>query len=565
MLRVSQMLRAVIALHVMTALLASAADAQVSPGQLAQSIDDHIDRRLKSESIEVSPPIDDTAFLRRVTLDLAGRIPTAAEWEAFKKDESVEKRRQVIQRLIDLPDFAYHQRNEIDLLLQRSQEYNSQWREYLLEATFENRGWDQLFREVVTPDLVSPDDQRPTAFLAKRIKDLDTITNDASILWFGVNIACAKCHDHPLVLDWTQAHYYGLASFFKRTYRGRNGSLGERFDGNLKYTDIYGDEHQAKFQFLTGAVVEEPESNLNEARLKELEQAIKKAEREDSAEPPPQPEFRPRTELVEIALAERSQSFFAHNIVNRTWARLLGRGLVHPLDQMHSENPPSHPELLNLLSDDLIANGYDLRRLVHSIVLTKVYSRPLQSVSRSDEAITPASNASNTESATEASGGQGDMFAAAKPRPLSPHQLSLSYRIATANPDQLLGWTDPESWTEQRRQLEQRSESVARQLAIPAERFQVPISEALWFSNNPSVHNDYLNASRARLVGHLQTIDDDIQVIQQATRSVLSRDPRPEEISTMLDYLAARLDRRTAAVEHLVWALLSTPEFRFNH
>ena len=514
--------------------------------QLAALIDEHVDRRLNDENVHAAEVVSDPKFLRRVTLDLAGRIPTARELESFLESDASDKRGATVKRLLDSPDFAYHQRNELDLLLQRRQEYNRNWREYLLEATRENRPWDRMFREILAPGQALPQDRRPAAYLRARVDDLDTVTNDTSILWFGVNVACAKCHDHPLVFDWTQAHYYGLASFFKRSYRTRAGFLGERFRGQLKYTTTAGEEHDAEFQFLSGETVDEPDLKLDGERLKQIREAIKQAERDDSAEAPPQPEFRPRQELVELALADRQQRFFAKNIVNRIWARLLGRGLVHPLDQMHSENPPSHPALLKLLSDDLIANGYDLKRLIQAIVLTKTYAR-------------------NTWHDGLGERPPEETFAVARPRPLSPHQLSLSWKVASTSPEALAGWTDAESWPEERQRLEDRCESVARRLAIPDDRFQVPITEALWFSNNPSVRNDYLDGGAGKLVGHLKTVDDDAELSGIATRAVLSRNPTAGEVEAMAGYLAERKDRREAGIRQLVWALMSSPEFRFNH
>lgn len=535
-----------IAAAAVVAISPEARSAEQSPQQIAEAIDRHVDERLSEAEVRPAQPVGDPEFLRRVTLDLAGRVPTVAEWESFRKSSSPNKRAEVVQRLIDSPDFAYHQRNELDLMLLRRLEYNQGWREYLLEATRENRSWDQLFREVMLPEETCSDDKRPAAFLSKRLDDLDTVTNDSSILWFGVNVACAKCHDHPLVFDWTQAHYYGLASFFKRSYRTRSGFLGERFEGRLKYATITGEEHQAEFQFLTGKTVAAPEPEVEPEKLKEFQEAIKQAQREESAERPPQPEFQPRRELVRLALKDREAQFFAKNIVNRIWARLLGRGLVHPLDQMHSENPPSHPDLLQLMADDLTAHGYDLKRLVHAIVLTEVYARSMRYGEASEKP--PA-----------------DLFAVAAARPLSPHQLSLSWKVASSSPEHLLGLADPENWPEMRQRLEDQSAHVARQLAIPDDGFQVPVTEALWFNNNPAVRDDYLSGGSEKLVGYLKTIDDDQQLVVHATRSVLSRDPKPAERRAMTDYLAARADRRETGIRQVVWALMSSPEFRFNH
>lgn len=520
-----------------------------SPRDLAWLIDQNLERALTEDPR--TELLGESAFLRRVTLDLAGRIPTAGELKRFRESESLHKREDLVRRLIHSPDYAFHQRNELDNLLLRRLTKNQGWRDYLLEATRENRAWNNLFREVMSPEDHRPEDVRPVAFLKQRVRDVDSMANDTSILWFGVNIGCAKCHDHPLVDDWKQSHYYGMASFFKRTFTTKKGHLGEHFDGDLQYQTIDGEKQQAEFMFLTGTTISEPEHSLDNEKLKEFQEAIKKAERESEAAAPPRPDFRPRSQLVDLALSDSQQRFFAKNIANRIWARMFGRGLIHPLDQMHSENPPSHPELLELLSRDLIENDYDLRRLLHAIALTDAYARALPPVTSGDEDLAEVSDSNSLE--------------AAIPRALTPHQASLSLIIATTSPQRLQTMMESEAWASERESLENRSESVASKLEIPDQAFQVPVSEALWFSNNQQVENDYLNSGNDRLVGYLSQIESDHDLIVEATRAILTRDPIPEELVALTDYLEQRSDRRNDAIKHLVWALLSSPEFRFNH
>ncbi len=511
---------------------------------LVARIDQHIAARLVKEGVEPAPIVDDGEFVRRVTLDLAGRIPTVAERDAYLQSENADRKLQLVQRLLDSPDYVFQQRDQLDILLLQRDEYNDRWREYLLEATRENRPWDQLFRETMLPEEYAATDTRPVAFLKRRTNDLDAMTNDSSVLWFGVNISCAKCHDHPLVEDWTQAHYYGMAAFFKRTFQTRKGFLSERFDGVPKYTDIGGQDHEAEMMFLTGQKLELPPTEAEGDALKKLQEQIKKAEQDDKADDPPRPVFRPRAKLVETALSETEQRYFARNIANRLWARFFGRGLVHPLDQMHSHNPPSHPELLDELTAELIRSGYDLRRLIQAIVLTNSYAQSVR----------------HTAASTLAP----EWFAMAVPRALTPRQLSLSLRIAGANPTKLTG-LQGEDWTTKREQLERQSDGQARQLAIPDEDFQVPVTEALWFSNNNWIETDLLNGSGDRIIGYLKELTNDHQAVQAATRCVLSREATEEELRTMVEYLASRGDRRESALKQVVWALVSSPEFRFNH
>ncbi|MEM8666137.1 MAG: DUF1553 domain-containing protein [Planctomycetota bacterium] len=526
-------------LSVFASLLLALTASATSPQELAREIDRLIDANCPKEL--QADLINESAFIRRVTLDLAGRIPTASELMAFRDSDSLTKREDVIERLIESVDFTFHHRNELDTLLLRRLEHNDKWRGFLLEATQENRSWDHLFRQIMVPE--DGEDTRPAAFLRKRLRDLDSTTNDSSIIWFGVNIGCAKCHDHPLVEDWTQEHYYGLASFFKRTYQTRAGSVGERFDGSINYTTVYGESLKSKFMFLTGTTLPEPDLKLAENELKEIAAAIKKVEREDKAPAAPRPEFRPRSQLVEAALSDTEQDFFARNIANRLWARMFGRGLIHPLDQGHSENPPSHPDLLDVLARDLRDHGFDMRRTLQAMALSNTYARGAHAVDPPPE----------------------KLFASSLPRPLSPHQYSLSLLIASSDPNKTLGLESDLDWDRHREELERRSESVARQLEIPEDGFQVSVTETLWFSNHPQIQSDYLQPRKDRLVGFLTSLESDEDIVRTAMRSVLSRDPSSEELEAMTSYLQDRTDRRDDAIGQIVWAMFSSPEFRFNH
>ena len=533
-------------------------DAGESETRIAELIDRHVNEQLAEAGVAPAERLGDAAFARRVFLDLAGRIPTRQECQDFKQLEPANKRRELVDRLLESPDFAFQLRNELDMMLLARKTHNDAWREYLLAACRENRPWDQLLREILLPEYMLPEQPGPAAFLRERAPDLDELTNETSTLLFGVNIACAKCHDHPLVSDWEQQHYFGMAMFFKRTYRTRNGLVAERPEGQMKFVNIIDEEMQAEFMFLTGAKVDEPEGTLPKEELKRIEELVRKAEKDDNAELPPLPEFSPRKRFVELAIDSAGDNagelasdtaeanYFARNIVNRTWARLMGRGLVHPLDQMHPENRPSHPELLDALASDFAEHGKDLRRLIRGIVLSDAYQR-----------------------SSQWAGGQAlpepALYAVAVPRPLSPWQLSLSLIVASRNPELMPGLGKPDDWERQRQQFESHANGMARRLEIPDDGFQVSAEEALYFSNSPQVESDYLRDAGDGLVGHLKTLEDPESLVRTAFDTVLTRSPNLEEQQAVTRYLDAREDRRVESLRQVVWALMSSPEFRFNH
>ncbi len=290
---------------------------------------------------------------------------------AFEAASPSERREQLVERLITSPDAALHQRNEWDAwLIPGGKESSGEWRDYLLRAAQENRPWDVIFSEMLTAKEDDADRRGALQFVKSRVRDLDDLTNDTSVAFFGVNVSCAKCHDHPLVEDWKQDHFYGLTSFFARTYQTKTKRLAEKSFAEVKFKTTKGVEKTADLMFLTGAALSEPVVERTAEEKKAEDAEVRKQQQDDNVPPPATPAFSPRYELVQLALAPENRRFFARAAVNRTWARFFGRGLVHPLDQLHSSNAASHPALLDWLERDFISHGYNLQRLSRGIVLS---------------------------------------------------------------------------------------------------------------------------------------------------------------------------------------------------
>ena len=513
--------------------------------EISVVVDHYIGQRLDKDGVEPTALLNDQNTIRRLSLDLAGRIPTAAEVRAYVASTDADKRRQLVDRLLASPGYVFHQSNELHDLLIASLGNDNGYRDYLRDAVRTNRSWDQMFRDMLLGDPSNDKVKSATTFLVKRVKDLDTLTNDVSRLFFGVSINCAKCHDHPLVADWEQRHYYGFQSFFQRTYLTKKNTLAEKYSGRVKFKTTAGEELEAQFMFLTGSVVEEPQVEKTKEQLKAEDEEVKRQMKDDKAPPPKPVAFSPRQQLVEQALQESETHFFSNSIVNRVWARLLGRGLVHPLDQMHSENPPSHPQLLVWMARDLRNHNYDLRRLIRGIVMSDTYLR--------------------SSAWTSAESPDPELFAVGVPRVLSPRQFALSMIIATRNPQRLPADLPAEEWIKRREQFENQSQGLAGQLELPSEHFQVSVDEALYLSNNKQVQDDYLRVADDRLLGHLKSISDATKAVDAAYWNVLSRSPDEAERKACLDYLKRREDRPDAAMQQVVWALMTSPEMRFNY
>jgi hypothetical protein len=252
-----------------------------------------------------------------------------------------------------------------------------------------------------------------------------------------------------------------------------------------------------------------------------------------------------RARLAEVALEPDAREFFARAIVNRIWHRYFGIGLVMPLDQMHAENAPSHPELLSWLARDLIAHRYDLRRLVRGLVLSRAYAR-----------------SSRWDGETEAPDPR--LFAVAVLRPLSPVQLATSMWVATTDPASFADLASAKAIDPKIAALEDRARALAAAIARPGEDYQIGASEALLLSNGAPL-GDLLAEGGDRLAGRLAGMANRHEQIDLAVRNVLARPPDDEEFALLDAFLAERSDRPAEGCRQLLWSLLTSSEFRFNH
>jgi hypothetical protein len=512
---------------------------------IEQVIDHYINANLKEAAVTPVAAAPDAELLRRLTLDLVGRIPTIAETDRYLASSDPQKKVVLVDRLLDSPGFSRHQAQEFTALLQTDEGPKKGAKkqlltDYLLRSFSENRPWDRIFREVMLPDDNAPETKGAGEFIRSRVKDLNRLTIDVSTIFFGVNVSCAQCHDHPHVIDWTQDHFYGMKSFFARTFDS-GGILAEYDAGVVKYIPNKGKEKIAPAMFLTGKTLELP--NLREPTKEDKRKALDRVEAAKKAKTTPAaPEFSARAKLVETALEPSQREFFARAIVNRLFHRFYGRGLVMPLDQMHSANPPSHPELLAWLARDLVEHDYDLRRLVRGLVLSEAYARG----SRWEGDKTPPEK----------------LFAVAQARALTPMQMAVSLRLATT--DQAALPAEGAELEKRLEALEKNAENMASLFPRPADNFQVGVGEAMLFANNQALQKDLLEGS-GTLVTRMLQVQDLEKRAELAVRAVLSRQPEGNELKALTDYLRRREDRPQSGCQQVVWALLTSAEFRFTH
>ena len=508
---------------------------------IQEVIDFYVDLKLAEEGVRAAPLADDANIVRRTTLDLVGRIPTVVESKAYLEASSDNRRQELVDRLTTSPAFVRHQVNEFDTLLMDGT--GRSLRDYLQKALQEKRPWDQMFRELLIGEESDPEQKGAAQFVKARVKDLDKLSNQASVIFFGVNVSCAQCHDHPLVPDWTQEHFFGMKSYFSRTFE--NGDfIAERDYGLVKYKTTGGEERTAKLMFLTGTVIDEPESKEPSDEEKKKEKKTLEELKKKKQAPPP-PVYSRRAQLVDVALRPEENQYFAKAIVNRIWYRLFGYGLVMPIDQMHPENTPSHPELLEWLARDIVAHGYDLTRLVRGIVLTHAYART--SLWESEER--PRKR----------------YFAVANARPLSPHQYASSLRVASMNPDVYSADMKAEDFEKRIEGIERSARGLAGLFDQPRNDFQVSVTEALLFNNSERIVNDLLRDAGDSLLGKAKSIEDTNEIINVVALNVLCREPKQDEVELMSKFLKEREDRKAEGIRQIIWALLASSECRFNY
>lgn len=311
-------------------------------------IDQHVFANLKQIGVPPSPLCDDSTFLRRVYLDIGGRVPTADETKAFLASHEPDKRDRVIDTLLNSPDYADYFANKWTALLKNTRSENADitsnfaFHAWMRDSLLANMKYDQIVRQILasTGTIVS----NPPVAWYKRVKEPTTQLEDVAQLFLGVRMQCAQCHHHPFE-RWTQAEYYHLAAFFSQIGRKPTAIAGE--DLIFHKRGIAQTEHRKTRVMLKPAGLGEPELDIA-------------------------PDDDPRLALVDW-MSKKDNPFFARALVNRYWKHFFKRGLVEPEDDLRDSNPPTNPELFEALAKSFTDSGYDLKELVRVITQSHAY------------------------------------------------------------------------------------------------------------------------------------------------------------------------------------------------
>lgn len=527
--------------------------ALLAADDLPGRIDAAVRKGSKDHLKEIAPKSTDAEFLRRVTLDLTGIIPTATEARQFFDDKNPDKRTQLVDKLLASPRHAQHLQEVFDVLLQDRRPdknvKNGEWRDFLRKSFAANKPYDQLVREILSADGVDPKNRAAAAFFLNRDGEPHQITKDISRIFLGMNMQCAQCHDHPLVDHYKQDFYFGIFAFLNRSYLFTDKAtkfsiLAEKADGEVSFQSVF----VAKVTKNTGPRLPEGKE-LKEPKFdkgQEYEKPVKAGERGI-------PKYSRRAQLAEQIVGE-GNTRFPRATMNRLWFLMFGRGIIHPVEFDHPENPPSHPELIDLLTKEFVASKYDLRAMIRAIVLSDTYQR--------------SSEVPATVKDVEAK-----WFMVSAIRPLSPEQMAASLLQGFGMFDierkiQGAKATDASVAAKYQAQLTQVINLFAPAAGEPAVNleFEASLDQTLFLANSPIVR-DWLQAKGDDLVDRMLKlpVKENDKIAEELYISMLTRRPTTQEAAEVADFLQKRSDKRLEAIQNLVWALATSAEFRFNH
>ena len=523
-----------------------------------------IDREIGARSNgPLAGPATDAEFLRRASLDLAGLLPTVAEARAFLDDKDAAKREKLVDRLLASPDYArrMEQAFTVMFLERRSGTLvpDAQWRDFLQKSFAANEPWNEVVRKILLADGRDAGTRAGMKFMADEGKvDPHRLTTDIGRLFLGKNFLCAQCHDHPSIGEYKQADFMGLYAYLSQSKIHQ--------DPKTKQSLLIETPATGESEFIS--VFKPGIKNTTGPRLpggKEVE--VPTFEKGKEYETPPEkggapgvPKFRPR-ELLARDLPSADNRQFARNAANRFWFLLMGRGIIHPLDLDHKGNPPSHPALLETLTDEFVAGGFDVKKLLRRIALSESYARSgLLPAGVSEKKIPPQS------------------FRVAIPKPLSAEQMAYALMQATGNLDRITKATGGAKFTTKDYLNGKIKEPPANLTDVmrffteifggssgePEIDFQPSTTHALFLMNERLVLQ-WLVAKEGNLIDRLSKIADAGGATEELYLSVLTRLPDAGERADAAAYLAKNASRRTEALGELAWALLASAEFRLNH
>ena len=490
-------------------------------------IDRLVDGKLERIRVQPSPPASDSEFLRRVSLDLTGRLPSPGEVRAFLADpaDRQEKRTRAIDRLIGSDDYVDHWTLKWGDLLRNNRKFLGHkgiwsFREWIRQSVADNKPYDRLVRELLASKGSTLENPAVNYFRVARTPQdaMETTTQ----LFLGVRMVCAQCHDHPFE-KWTQDQYFQMSAFFS--------AIGIRPGFKSGEEIVYEKRQDAELKHPKDGRVVEPDY------LVPVEGAPALKAGGDQ-----------RPALVEW-LTSKENPFFARAVANRVWSYFFGRGIIEPVDDIRASNPAVNAPLLDALAEDLKEHNYDLQRLMRTIVESRTYQASIQT------------NAWNEN--------DGINFSRRIPRRLSAEQLADAISAATGSqvefetiPDDSRAAQLPDPHVENGEFLDLFGRPQRDQPCECERKGDMSLSQALNLVNGPTVGRAVADPG-GRISSLILEGASDRELIEDLYLSTLSRPPtEPEYASAAL--LFQERESRAGTAQDLLWALLNSNAFLFN-
>ena len=486
-------------------------------------------KRLEALGILPSALCSDAEFIRRSALDSVGRLPTAEEAAAFLADPAPDKRSKWLAKILADPNYADHWAVKWGDLVRPNPSRVGVKPVYLLDlwlrdAFRRNVPYDSLVRELLTAQ-GSSHQSGPVA-IARDKRDPVDASGFVSQIFLGVRMECAKCHHHPSE-KWTQEDYFQLAAFFgKMRSRGQGISAPISGEAEMWWYDP------------AGKGVTHP-----------ITEAVMTPKAPDGPELPYTAGVDPRKQLVDW-MVRPENPFFARALVNRVWGEFLGKGIVEPVDDFRASNPPSNPELLDWLAADFTAHHYDLKHLMRTIMETAAYQR---------SSLPNATNLADQRN-----------FAHALRRRLPAEVLLDAVGDLTGSRDTLGGLPASsravQTWNH--KLGSDFMDAFGRpnaSLECPCERERKPtVVQSLHLMNSPTLQTK-LTSPKSRVAAWVASSKAPAEVVREIYLAAYARPPEAAEQEAALAHLGREGASKPEAVQDLVWALVNTAEFVFNH
>ncbi|MFK8115329.1 MAG: DUF1553 domain-containing protein [Rubripirellula sp.] len=489
------------------------------------AVDTFVIKKLKSLGIPASPPCDDATFLRRVTLDIAGRLPNLVELQRFESDGSDLKRENLVDRLLRSPDHADYFAGKWSAILRNRRGVgelkfaNIAFHQWIRDGLAANTPYDEFVRAIVAGS-GSVASHPPVAWY-QQVPDTNQRIEDAAQLFLGQRIQCARCHHHPYE-KWSQADYTQMAAFFSTVSKKSDGDPAE---------PIF-------FARVGGASARHPKSGKALAPVGLDSEAHPIAATED-----------PRSHFAEW-MTDPNNPFFAKSLVNRYWKHFMGRGLVEPEDDLRVTNPPSNPELMDAMANHFVQSNYDLRELIRLITNSQAYQF------RSD---TKVENLSDRRS-----------YSRFYPKRLQAEVLLDSIDEMTGTTTRFAGMPpNTRAVALPDNGFDSYFLSVfgrpAATTACECERSQQPnLAQNLHLLNSNEMQGKLSSDTGRAAMSSADDTRTDADFIRQYYRMAFSRNPTDRETKTMESYIVSKQNRRQA-LEDILWSLINSKEFLFNH